>query len=122
MTVYLPKQRIHVHQVIEIVSDRYGYTPEAFLARDRHCELAFARQIAMFIATRLCSASLIKIGTEFGKRDHGTVIHARNKIKRLIEEPRFEGPNEKKRRLSLIYLIEDMEKEIREKGGVSDNG
>jgi len=47
--------------------------------------LAFPRQIAIYLARDLTSASLAQIGQRFGGRDHTTVIHACQKITDLIE-------------------------------------
>ena len=50
--------------------------------RDRH--VSYPRQIAMYLCRELLDASLPKIGTEFGGRDHTTVIHACDKINTTI--------------------------------------
>lgn len=44
------------------------------------------RQIAMYLARECCKSSFPEIGTAFGKKDHSTVIHAVNKIKKLVEK------------------------------------
>ncbi len=46
--------------------------------RDRY--IAYPRQIAMFLCRDLLDMPLAKIGTDFGNRDHTTVIHACDKI------------------------------------------
>lgn len=50
-------------------------------AKIRTKEIALARQVAMYLARTLTGSSLPKIGTEFGGRDHTTVLHAYEKIK-----------------------------------------
>ena len=47
----------------------------------RDQRLAAPRQIAMYIATELTDYSLPQIAREFGKKDHTTVMYARDKIK-----------------------------------------
>jgi chromosomal replication initiator protein len=47
--------------------------------------LVQARQISMFLARELTSASFPDIGNKVGGRDHSTVIYAHNKIKRMLE-------------------------------------
>lgn len=61
--------------VLEIVARHYGYTVEVVLSRDRTRDVAFARQVAMWLCRALTRKSLQSIGERFG-RDHGTVICA----------------------------------------------
>jgi chromosomal replication initiator protein len=44
------------------------------------------RQIAMYFSRECCKSSFPEIGTAFGNKDHSTVIHAVNKIQKLIEK------------------------------------
>ena len=46
----------------------------------RSRDLAFPRQIAMYICRDMTDLSLPKIGAAFGNRDHTTVLHAVEKI------------------------------------------
>ena len=43
--------------------------------------IAFPRQVAMFLARQLTDSSLNTIGEAFGGRDHGTVLHACRLVK-----------------------------------------
>ena len=52
--------------------------------RQRH--IVQARQIAMYFAKKFTKASLASIGTQIGRRDHATVLHACKKIKELRKE------------------------------------
>jgi chromosomal replication initiator protein len=52
----------------------------------RSQDIAYARQIAMYLARELTDASLPQIGDRFGGRDHTTVLYAVNKIKRLLHD------------------------------------
>ena len=47
--------------------------------------IVIPRQIAMYLARELTDASLPKIGSEFGGKDHTTVIHAHEKISEMLE-------------------------------------
>jgi len=49
-------------------------------AKKRTREIAYPRQIAMYMVRELTDFSLPKIGKEFGGRDHTTVLHAWEKI------------------------------------------
>ena len=50
-------------------------------SKNRTQNLVKARQVAMYLSRELTDMSLPQIGSEFGKRDHTTVIHAYQKIK-----------------------------------------
>lgn len=54
----------------------------------RNQSIVFPRQIAMYLCRELTDSSLPRVGEKFGGRDHTTVIHAINKIAKLIKEER----------------------------------
>ncbi|MCL4474069.1 MAG: chromosomal replication initiator protein DnaA [Actinobacteria bacterium] len=54
----------------------------------RSQSIVFPRQIAMYLCRELTDSSQPRIGEKFGGRDHTTVIHAINKISKLIKEER----------------------------------
>ncbi|MCY1051654.1 helix-turn-helix domain-containing protein, partial [Mammaliicoccus sciuri] len=63
----------------------YNVRIEDFAAKKRTKSIAYPRQIAMYLSRELTDFSLPKIGEEFGGRDHTTVIHAHDKIKKDLE-------------------------------------
>ncbi|WP_067727913.1 chromosomal replication initiator protein DnaA [Oceanobacillus damuensis] len=77
---------ITIQGIQEIVGERYNIRLEDFTAKKRTKSIAFPRQIAMYLSRELTDFSLPKIGEEFGGRDHTTVIHAHEKISRLLEK------------------------------------
>lgn len=68
--------------IMETVAQHYGLEIEDLRIRKRTRALVLPRQIAMFLCRELTDASLPRIGEEFGGRDHTTVMHACDKIKR----------------------------------------
>src|SRR5262249_26836605 len=52
----------------------------------RHLTVARPRQIAMYLARKLCKASFPELGQKFGGKDHTTVLSACRKIESLIQE------------------------------------
>ncbi len=66
----------------------FGVSIEEITGPSRGRHLVMARQIAMYLCRELTSMSLPKIGQEFGKRDHTTVMYANTKIKDLLAERR----------------------------------
>lgn len=69
----------------EVVSNYYGLKLEDFMSKKRTKNIAFTRQVAMYLCRELTDLSLPKIGEEFGGRDHSTVIHAYNKINDTVK-------------------------------------
>ena len=55
-------------------------------SKRRPANIAFPRQIAMYLSRELTKSSLSDIGDAFGGKDHGTVIHACKLVKRRLEE------------------------------------
>ncbi len=62
------------------VAEHYDVRLADMTSRRRPANIAFARQVAMFLSRRMTRASLMEIGEAFGGRDHGTVIHATKTI------------------------------------------
>ena len=77
---------VTIKDIMRIVGEEYGVKMEDFLAKKRTKAIAFPRQIAMYLSRELTDNSLPKIGEEFGGRDHTTVLHAHEKISKLIEK------------------------------------
>jgi len=77
---------ITIEGIQEVVSKKYSIRMEDFAAKKRTKSIAFPRQIAMYLSRELTDLSLPKIGEEFGGRDHTTVIHAHEKIAKMIEK------------------------------------
>jgi chromosomal replication initiator protein len=76
-----PLQRITIGKIKETVASAHGLTVKEMDNGRRDQRLAAPRQMAMYIATELTNYSLPQIAREFGKKDHTTVMYARDKIK-----------------------------------------
>lgn len=84
------KKIINANFIKKVVSKEYDITVEDLNSKKRTRQIAFPRQIAMYITRELTDLSLPKIGEEFGGRDHSTVIHAYDKIeKTMSDDPIF---------------------------------
>jgi chromosomal replication initiator protein len=77
----LPLARVTIVKIKETVAGAHGLTVKEMDNGRRDQRLAGPRQIAMYIATSLTDYSLPQIARDFGKKDHTTIIYARNKIK-----------------------------------------
>lgn len=83
----LPANRPKVVTILDIqktVSAHYKLRVEDLKSKRRTREVAFPRQVAMYLSRELTDSSLPKIGEEFGGRDHTTVIHAYDKIASML--------------------------------------
>jgi len=82
------RQPISIAAIQQCVARYFGLRPADLLSKSRSRDVAFPRQIAMYLARTLTDASLPAIGEEFGGRDHTTVLHAYEKIKsQLATDP-----------------------------------
>lgn len=79
-------KQITLELIQEIVASYFKIKIDELLAKKRTRNLAFPRQIAMYLCRELTDTSLPRIGEMFGGRDHTTVIHAHDKINRERNE------------------------------------
>ena len=75
-----------IDNVINLVADNYNITAEDIKSKRRMATIAMPRQIAMYICRVHLKESLPKIGSEFGGKDHTTVMHSVNKIKKEMQK------------------------------------
>jgi chromosomal replication initiator protein len=80
------KNHIGFQSILRTVADYFDVSEESLVGKRRTASVAFPRQVAMYIARELTSLSLKEIGGKFGGRDHTTVLHAYDKITKLIKE------------------------------------
>ncbi|HEB12165.1 MAG TPA: chromosomal replication initiator protein DnaA [Actinobacteria bacterium] len=79
---------VSISQIQSEVCRYYRLSKTELVGGNRSRPIVVPRQVAMYLARELTDSSLPKIGNAFGRRDHTTVLHATNKIKRLINENR----------------------------------
>ena len=72
--------------VKETVAKYFNINKDDLSSNKRSNEIAFPRQIAMFLCRDVANMSYPKIGEDFGNRDHSTVMHACKKIEKEIKE------------------------------------
>ena len=71
--------------VLEVVSGFFGISLSSLTGRSRARDVAFPRQVAMYLMRDLGDLSLPRIGEEMGGRDHTTVMYACDKIADMVE-------------------------------------
>ena len=70
----------------ETVSKYFSIDKDELAGEKRSNDIAFPRQIAMYLCREIANMSFPQIGTDFGGRDHSTVMHACRKIEKEIKE------------------------------------
>jgi chromosomal replication initiator protein len=75
------KKTITIDQIQKKVAEHFDVRLADMTSKRRPANIAFPRQVAMFLARRHTKASLNEIGDAFGGRDHGTVLHACKSVK-----------------------------------------
>ena len=75
-----------IHRIQKIVSEYFQISIEDIRSKKRSSNISFPRQIAMYLCRTMTNESFPKIGTEFGGKDHTTVMHAYNKIEKEIKD------------------------------------
>jgi chromosomal replication initiator protein len=69
-----------IDNIQKAVADYYNITVEDLKGKKRSANIAYPRQIGMYLSRVLTEETFPRIGLEFGGRDHSTVIHACDKI------------------------------------------
>ncbi len=77
---------ITIPYIIDAVAKHYHISSKEMISKKRNREIAFPRQIAMYLCRKYTSSSLPQIGREFGGRDHTTVLHSCDKINNLLRD------------------------------------
>src|SRR6202049_4654043 len=70
------KKTVTIDQIQKKVAEHFDVRLADMTSKRRPANMAFPRQVAMYLARRHTKASLHEIGDAFGGRDHGTVLHA----------------------------------------------
>ena len=70
----------------ETVAKYFSIDKDELAGNKRSNDIAFPRQIAMYLCREIANMSFPQIGTDFGGRDHSTVMHAYNKINKEVKE------------------------------------
>ena len=81
----VPTSSVTTEQIISVVADQFGIEEDRLLSRERSREVAFPRQIAMYLIREETSSSLPKIGEALGGRDHTTIMYGCGKIADQLE-------------------------------------
>ncbi len=77
------EKRISVESILRAVGERFNLQPAQLKMKSNTRQIAYPRQIAMYVVKDLTHASLPEIGRYFGGKHHTTVLHSIQKIEEL---------------------------------------
>jgi chromosomal replication initiator protein len=77
------ERRISFESIIRGVAEKFGLQPSQLKQKTNARQIAYPRQIAMYLVKELTQASLPEIGRLFGGKHHTTVLHSIQKIEQL---------------------------------------
>ena len=80
------RRTVTIEQIQRKVAEHYDVRLADMTSKRRPANIAFPRQVAMYLARELTKTSLSEIGDAFGGRDHGTVLHAHRLVKERMSE------------------------------------
>ena len=98
---------ITVEKIISEVSSVYGVSPEDLRSNKRSQQISIARKVAIYVVREITQMPLASIGTEFGGRDHSTIVYSVNSITEGIQKDS-----------NLNNLVNDIIKNIKDRGKV----
>ena len=75
-----------ITKIQKAVADYYNITIEDLKSKKRTANINYPRQIAIYLCRMTTDETVVKIGLEFGNRNHSTVIHAHDKINKELNE------------------------------------
>ncbi|MGF1447898.1 MAG: chromosomal replication initiator protein DnaA [Opitutales bacterium] len=78
--------QVTVEKIQKKVAEYFDLRLADMVSKRRPANIAFPRQIAMYLSRMLTNHSLQEIGDGFGGRDHGTVIHACKTVENVMEQ------------------------------------
>lgn len=79
---------IHIDMVQRVVEEFYHVSHEELIGPRRTATIAFARHVAVYLANNLCEMTTPAIGSEFGGRDHSTVLNSLKVVENKMREDR----------------------------------
>jgi chromosomal replication initiator protein len=77
------ERRINMDAVLRAVADKFQLQPAQLKQKTNAQQIAYPRQIAMYLIKELTHSSLPEIGRMFGGKHHTTVLHSVQKIEKL---------------------------------------
>lgn len=80
---------ITIDRIIEEVSRTYNVSKDEILSKSKVAEIAFARQVAIYVSWKVLNLSYSEIGKHFGK-NHTTVLYTINKMREITASDSYQ--------------------------------
>lgn len=80
---------VKIETIQRVVAMKYSVEMKDLKGHQRTASIALPRQVAMYLSCAMTEQSSTDIGRAFGGKDHSTVLHARKKIEKKLEEDPF---------------------------------
>jgi len=98
---------ITVEKIISEVSTVYGVSPDDLRSNKRSSQISIARKVAIYVVREITQMPLASIGTEFGGRDHSTIVYSVTSVSDAM-----------KKDSNLSILVNDIIKNIKDKSKI----
>ncbi|MCD6350998.1 MAG: chromosomal replication initiator protein DnaA [Armatimonadetes bacterium] len=95
------ESHVSMPEIVDAVAERLGVSPDDVRGPKRHKEVAWARQVAIYLCRELTDNSLAAIGHFFAGRDHSTVLHSYRKVADLLTDDR-----------RVLFLINELKSQL----------
>jgi len=83
---YAPHKKISVENILKSVAAIFGVRVSDLKSTSRTKDVAFPRQVAMYLAKEMINESLMRLSSAFGGKTHSTLLHAWKKIAGQVEK------------------------------------
>lgn len=98
------RRTVTIDSIQKKVAEHFDIRLADMTSRRRPQNVAFPRQVAMYLSRSLTNRSLADIGESFGGRDHGTVLHACKLIERRLAK-------DQRLRQTVSYLQQSLQRQ-----------
>ena len=99
------KNVITIDRIIDVVASHYELSIDQICSANRSSNVAYPRQIAMYLCKQLTPASLKEIAAKLGKKDHSTILHGIKKIEEDLEAEKKANKNDLSNKLDVITKL-----------------
>jgi chromosomal replication initiator protein len=79
------KRKVTIERIQEYIAKQFNIKATDLKSKSNKHDIAYPRQIAMFISKKLTKVPLHKIGDRFGGKHHSTVLHSIKKVEKMID-------------------------------------